>query len=157
MYRSWFAAPVIGSAAPFSLGSTNYYTPISAAIPQLVTGAAVHDVDYSALYPLAARLTFFSDATQGVAVVGHTASFGTWQYNTNDGSGWHTIVASPAAALLLQHWPFFQSVIDLIEMVLAKADMRIAAIYDEALVTDPQARPRLAGWLACYPGRQHCG
>lgn len=33
-------------------------------------------------------------------------------------------------------WPFFQSTIDLIEMVLAKADMRIAALYDEVLVSD---------------------
>ncbi|GAB4814136.1 hypothetical protein N2152v2_001182 [Parachlorella kessleri] len=41
---------------------------------------------------------------------------------------------------MYEHWPFFQSVIDLIEMVLAKADMRIAAIYDEALVTDPQEK-----------------
>ena len=42
--------------------------------------------------------------------------------------------------------------IDLIEMVLAKADMRIAAIYDEALVTDPQASAmgglvEMVGWL----------
>src|SRR5581483_11379614 len=31
-------------------------------------------------------------------------------------------------------WPFFQSTIDLIEMVLAKADARIAAEYDRRLV-----------------------
>jgi hypothetical protein len=28
-------------------------------------------------------------------------------------------------------WPFFQSTMDLIEMILAKADMRIAQVYDE--------------------------
>lgn len=31
-------------------------------------------------------------------------------------------------------WPFFQSTMDLIEMILAKADMRIAQVYDEVLV-----------------------
>ena len=30
-------------------------------------------------------------------------------------------------------WPFFQSTFDLIEMVLAKADMRIASLYDQVL------------------------
>ena len=35
---------------------------------------------------------------------------------------------------MYDQWPFFQSTIDLIEMVLAKAVMRIAAIYDEVLV-----------------------
>ena len=33
-----------------------------------------------------------------------------------------------------REWPFFQSFLDLIEMVLAKADARIAAKYDEELV-----------------------
>ena len=37
-------------------------------------------------------------------------------------------------------WPFFQSTIDLIEMILAKADMRIAELYDATLVTDPAHR-----------------
>ena len=31
-------------------------------------------------------------------------------------------------------WPFFQSTFDLIEMILAKADMRISSIYDEQLL-----------------------
>lgn len=37
-------------------------------------------------------------------------------------------------------WPFFQSTIDLIEMVLAKADMRIAKMYDDTLVDDPKEK-----------------
>lgn len=37
-----------------------------------------------------------------------------------------------------QEWPFFQSTIDLIEMILAKADMSIVELYDQVLVTDPQ-------------------
>ena len=38
---------------------------------------------------------------------------------------------------MYEHWPFFQSVVDLIEMVLTKADMRIASLYDQHLVQDP--------------------
>jgi phosphoenolpyruvate carboxylase len=34
-------------------------------------------------------------------------------------------------------WPFMQSTLDLIGMVMAKADMRIAACYDEWLVPEP--------------------
>lgn len=41
---------------------------------------------------------------------------------------------------MYQEWPFFQSTIDLIEMILAKADMRIAALYDEQLVHNPSQR-----------------
>ena len=37
--------------------------------------------------------------------------------------------------LMYEHWPFFQSTIDLVEMILAKADVRIAALYDDLLVT----------------------
>jgi len=44
---------------------------------------------------------------------------------------------------MYQEWPFFQSTIDLIEMVLAKADARIAAEYDRRLVpADLQALGR---------------
>ena len=46
-------------------------------------------------------------------------------------------IARGEAALLktmYEHWPFFQSTLDLIEMVLAKADPRIAAEYDRRLV-----------------------
>ncbi len=35
---------------------------------------------------------------------------------------------------MYEEWPFFQSTIDLMEMVLAKADARIAAEYDRRLV-----------------------
>lgn len=41
---------------------------------------------------------------------------------------------------MYQEWPFFQSTIDLIEMILAKADMRIAELYDQQLVHDPSQR-----------------
>uniref|UniRef100_A0A7N0UE36 phosphoenolpyruvate carboxylase n=1 Tax=Kalanchoe fedtschenkoi TaxID=63787 RepID=A0A7N0UE36_KALFE len=37
-------------------------------------------------------------------------------------------------------WPFFQSIIDLIEMVLAKADIPIAKHYDETLVSDSRKK-----------------
>jgi len=46
----------------------------------------------------------------------------------------------PAPPMCLQHWPFFQSLIDLIEMVMSKADMRIAALYDTVLVADAQVQ-----------------
>jgi phosphoenolpyruvate carboxylase len=38
---------------------------------------------------------------------------------------------------MYEHWPFFQSTLDLIEMVLAKADARIAGEYDRRLVPAP--------------------
>jgi phosphoenolpyruvate carboxylase len=41
---------------------------------------------------------------------------------------------------MYREWPHFRSVVDLIEMVLAKADARIAAEYDRQLVT-PELRP----------------
>ena len=34
---------------------------------------------------------------------------------------------------MYQEWPFFQSTMDLIEMILSKCDMRIAAMYDHQL------------------------
>lgn len=37
---------------------------------------------------------------------------------------------------MYKEWPFFQSTIDLIEMVLGKADIRIAKHYDEVLVSE---------------------
>lgn len=41
---------------------------------------------------------------------------------------------------MYREWPFFRSAVDLIEMVLAKADGRIAAEYDRRLVP-PELRP----------------
>ncbi|HXE80260.1 MAG TPA: phosphoenolpyruvate carboxylase [Vicinamibacterales bacterium] len=38
---------------------------------------------------------------------------------------------------MYREWPFFRSTIDLIEMVLAKADARIAEYYDRQLVPEP--------------------
>nr|WP_288355076.1 phosphoenolpyruvate carboxylase [uncultured Pseudomonas sp.] len=39
-----------------------------------------------------------------------------------------------------EHWPFFRTRIDMLEMVLAKADESIARLYDERLVT-PELQP----------------
>jgi phosphoenolpyruvate carboxylase len=39
-----------------------------------------------------------------------------------------------------EHWPFFRTRIDMLEMVLAKADLAIAALYDERLVSS-ELRP----------------
>ena len=41
---------------------------------------------------------------------------------------------------MYKEWPFFQSTIDLIEMVLGKADMAIAERYDRTLVSSPEGR-----------------
>lgn len=41
---------------------------------------------------------------------------------------------------MYEEWPFFAATIDLIEMILAKADMRIAGLYDDVLVTDPAGK-----------------
>lgn len=40
----------------------------------------------------------------------------------------------PLLSEMYREWPFFRSTIDLIEMALAKADARIAAMYDRTLV-----------------------
>jgi len=37
---------------------------------------------------------------------------------------------------MAQEWPFFRTTLDLIEMVLAKADMRVARFYEDKLATD---------------------
>lgn len=82
--------------------------------------------------------------------------------------------ASPPPSPLpsLQHWPFFQSLMDLIEMVMAKGDMRIASLYDQILVEDgavrgaagwqkavltpaAQLQPRGSGQLGPIPSRPH--
>ncbi|KAJ6356963.1 hypothetical protein OIU78_004959 [Salix suchowensis] len=41
---------------------------------------------------------------------------------------------------MYKEWPFFQSTIDLIEMILGKADIPIAKHYDEVLVSDKNRR-----------------
>ena len=43
-------------------------------------------------------------------------------------------------AQMREHWPFFRTRIDMLEMVLAKADEAIARLYDERLVA-PQLQP----------------
>jgi phosphoenolpyruvate carboxylase len=56
---------------------------------------------------------------------------------------------------MYREWPHFQSALQLIEMVLAKTDARIAAEYDRRLVPDPlkplgeELRARLARAIAC--------
>ncbi|ASK34735.1 phosphoenolpyruvate carboxylase [Alcanivorax sp. N3-2A] len=39
---------------------------------------------------------------------------------------------------MAEHWPFFQGVVDMLEMVLAKADTRVAGWYEERLTDDPE-------------------
>ncbi len=41
---------------------------------------------------------------------------------------------------MYRNWPFFQSTVDLIEMVLAKADSTIAKCYDDFLIDDAQEK-----------------
>ncbi|GMH36089.1 hypothetical protein BSKO_03957 [Bryopsis sp. KO-2023] len=41
---------------------------------------------------------------------------------------------------MYRDWPFFQSTMDLIEMILAKTDMRIAKLYDDVLVEDEKEK-----------------
>ena len=41
---------------------------------------------------------------------------------------------------MYRSWPFFASTIDLIEMLLTKGDVRIAALYDDVLVADASQR-----------------
>lgn len=41
---------------------------------------------------------------------------------------------------MYKEWPFFKATVDLIEMILAKCDERIAALYDEVLVQDPEEK-----------------
>ncbi len=46
----------------------------------------------------------------------------------------------PALQQMYEVWPFFRSTIDLIEMILTKADMRIQRVYEEALCSGPRTR-----------------
>ena len=41
---------------------------------------------------------------------------------------------------MYRSWPFFASTVDLIEMLLTKGDVRIAALYDDVLVADASQR-----------------
>lgn len=45
-----------------------------------------------------------------------------------------------AISTMIRDWPFFQGVIDMLEMVLAKADGKIAAYYEERLTDDAELR-----------------
>ena len=61
--------------------------------------------------------------------------------------GWETALSNALArgqgellAQMREHWPFFRTRIDMLEMVLAKADAQIAEAYDERLV-QPQLLP----------------
>lgn len=38
---------------------------------------------------------------------------------------------------MMQHWPYFQTILDMLEMVLAKADPAITAYYESRLTQDP--------------------
>ncbi|WP_372964756.1 phosphoenolpyruvate carboxylase [Marinobacter sp.] len=42
----------------------------------------------------------------------------------------------PELREMMQGWPFFQTYVDMLEMVLAKADLRIASYYEQTLVQD---------------------
>ncbi|KAJ9505432.1 hypothetical protein QJQ45_009474, partial [Haematococcus lacustris] len=44
----------------------------------------------------------------------------------------------PELQAMYREWPFFAATIDLIEMILAKSDARIAALYEDVLVSDPE-------------------
>ncbi|MWV17716.1 phosphoenolpyruvate carboxylase [Pseudomonas sp. L-22-4S-12] len=57
--------------------------------------------------------------------------------------GWETALGQalqrgekPLLAQMREQWPFFRTRIDMLEMVLAKADSSIAALYDQRLVGD---------------------
>lgn len=53
------------------------------------------------------------------------------------------------------NWPFFQSTIDLVEMVMAKSDLRIAKVYDDKLISDPNLKVRTCRALwACVLGAE---
>nr|WP_285229172.1 phosphoenolpyruvate carboxylase [Marinobacter sp. C7] len=60
----------------------------------------------------------------------------------------------PELREMMQGWPFFRTYVDMLEMVLAKADLRIASYYEETLIEDRKLqvlgkglRERLAGCI----------
>ena len=46
----------------------------------------------------------------------------------------------PTLQAMYDEWPFFRSTIDLVEMILTKADMRVQRVYEEALCSGPDTR-----------------
>lgn len=59
------------------------------------------------------------------------------------GTGWalNSALSDGQRALIddmQQHWPYFQTLLNMLEMVLSKADPAIAAYYESRLTTDPQ-------------------
>lgn len=44
----------------------------------------------------------------------------------------------PVLREMMTEWPFFKTYVDMLEMVLAKADLRIASHYEKTLTEDPQ-------------------
>ncbi|MBN7771410.1 phosphoenolpyruvate carboxylase [Marinobacter daepoensis] len=46
----------------------------------------------------------------------------------------------PELREMMQGWPFFRTYVDMLEMVLAKADLRIASYYEQTLVEDENLR-----------------
>ena len=44
---------------------------------------------------------------------------------------------TPVIKDMREHWPYFQTLLDMLEMVLAKADSAIAAHYEQQLTDDP--------------------
>ncbi|RBP33889.1 phosphoenolpyruvate carboxylase type 1 [Marinobacter pelagius] len=60
----------------------------------------------------------------------------------------------PELRAMMQGWPFFRTYVDMLEMVLAKADLRIASYYEQTLIEDSKLlslgeglRERLAGCI----------
>jgi phosphoenolpyruvate carboxylase len=61
----------------------------------------------------------------------------------------------PVLREMMDSWPFFKTYVDMLEMVLAKSDLRIASHYEKTLTDDPQLlslgkdlRERLQGCIA---------
>jgi phosphoenolpyruvate carboxylase len=56
----------------------------------------------------------------------------------------HALQSDPSSIVILHRmynqWPFFRVTLDLVEMVFAKGDPRIAALYDSLLVS-PELKP----------------
>lgn len=46
----------------------------------------------------------------------------------------------PELQAMYDEWPFFQSMIDLAEMIVAKADMQVAQLYEDVLVEDEKEK-----------------